>query len=92
MSYLKECDVFVRNLQMHVINMKLEKNKDQLSCPLGFPILLFLFYATGNLMCSFRVWSLGRMWNSIASVLIIASFIYFAQIGTFSCTQVHKIE
>ena len=85
MSYLKECDVFVRNLHMHVINMKREKNKEQLSCLLGFPILLFLFYA--NLMCSFRVWCLGRMWNSIASVLILV--IYF---DTFSCTQVHKIE
>ena len=71
MSYLKEYDVFVRNLQMRVINMKREKIKDQQGYLLGFPILLFLFYA--NLMCSFRVWCLGRMWNSLASVLIIAS-------------------
>ena len=67
---MKERDVFVRIRHMHVINIKREKNKDQQSCLLGFPIIAVFILC--HLMCSFRVWCLGRMWNSIASVLIIA--------------------
>ena len=38
------------------------------SCPLGFPLILFLFYAvlSVHVPFPFDVW--GRMWNSIVSI------------------------
>ena len=85
MSHLEECDVFVRILYMPVINMKREKNKDQQSCLLGFPILLFI-------LCQLDVF-LSRLQDvkfyGIGPDHCLV--IYFAQIGTILRTQVHKI-
>ena len=47
------------------------------SCPLGFPLVLFLFYAvlTVRVPFPFGVW--GGVWNSIVSVPDHCLFIYF---------------
>ena len=37
-----------------------------------FPLVLFLFNCRLNCRCPFSVWCLGRIWNSIVSVLVIA--------------------
>ena len=38
------------------------------SCPLGFPFILFLFYAVLSVCVPFPFGVWGRMWNSIVSV------------------------
>ena len=42
------------------------------SCPLGFPLILFLFYAVLIVCIPFPFGGCGRMWNSI--VLLIIAF------------------
>ena len=82
MSYLKECDVFVQNLQMHMINMKREKK-------IRITIAVFILCQL-NVFLSRLVFGQDVEFYSIGSDHCLV--IYFAQIGTFSRTQVHKIE
>ena len=60
------------------------------NCPLGFSLVLVLFYCRLSCTRPFPIWCLGRVWNSIVSVPDHCLFIFSALFQKWSLTYLNS--